>query len=165
MKNCESVSRRAPLTGSGQPWSGNRPHYTRKRWRATDAAGLVRIVMSWLGKLHEAQAEIAARKADHPWKLRLERVRGKLDYDGFARISSQSILDLLEVPQNRRTAGTYRILARLMTELGWTAVRVRDMTRGGYLEQVRGYCRDTRQRSHPTASDQERAPASSQCAV
>jgi hypothetical protein len=25
--------------------------------------------------------------------------------------------------------------------LGWTAVRVRGLTRGGYLEQVRGYCR------------------------
>ena len=25
---------------------------------------------------------------------------------------------------------------------GWTPVRVRDLTRGGYKEQVRGYCRD-----------------------
>ena len=31
-----------------------------------------------------------------------------------------------------------------MTELGWTAVRVRDLTRGGYKEQVRGYCREAR---------------------
>jgi hypothetical protein len=29
-----------------------------------------------------------------------------------------------------------------MRDLGWTAVRVRYLTRGGYLEQVRGYCRD-----------------------
>jgi hypothetical protein len=29
----------------------------------------------------------------------------------------------------------------LMAELGWTAVRVRDLTRGGYKEQVRGYVR------------------------
>jgi hypothetical protein len=29
-----------------------------------------------------------------------------------------------------------------MRELGWTGVRMRDMTRGGYLEQVRGYCRE-----------------------
>ena len=28
--------------------------------------------------------------------------------------------------------------------LGWSAVRVRDLTRGGYKEQVRGYCRDAR---------------------
>jgi hypothetical protein len=29
-----------------------------------------------------------------------------------------------------------------MAELGWTAVRVRDLTRGGYKEQVRGYVRN-----------------------
>jgi hypothetical protein len=28
-----------------------------------------------------------------------------------------------------------------MAELGWTPVRVRDFTRGGYKEQVRGYIR------------------------
>jgi hypothetical protein len=49
---------------------------------------------------------------------------------------------MLEVPQRSRTAGTYRRLAKLMAELGWSAVRVRDMTRGGYKEQVRGYVRD-----------------------
>ena len=47
----------------------------RKEKRAT--------TMSLLGKLKEAQAEIAARETDHPWKLRLERVRGKVDYDGL----------------------------------------------------------------------------------
>jgi len=75
------------------------------------------------------------------WPFRLERVRGKTGFDGLERVSSQSLLDMLEVPQRSRTAGTYRRLAKLMTELGWTAVRVRDLTRGGYKEQVRGYCR------------------------
>jgi hypothetical protein len=28
-----------------------------------------------------------------------------------------------------------------MAELGWTAVRVRGLTRGGYIEQVRGFAR------------------------
>ena len=51
-----------------------------------------------------------------------------------------------EVPQRSRTAGVFRRLSRVMTELGWTAVRVRDLTRGGYREQVRGYVRDTRNR-------------------
>jgi hypothetical protein len=60
------------------------------------------------------------------------------------RVSTQTLLDMLEVPQRSRTAGTYRRLAKLMAELGWTAVRVRDRTRGGYLEQVRGYVRDAR---------------------
>jgi hypothetical protein len=69
-------------------------------------------------------------------------VRGKVEFDGLERVTSQTILDALEVPQRSRTAGTYRRLAKLMAELGWTAVRVRDLTRGGYKEQVRGYVRD-----------------------
>jgi hypothetical protein len=102
--------------------------------------------VSLLGRLEKAQAELAARNAD-PWRFPLERVRGKIDFDGLERVSSQTLLDLLEVPQCSRRAGTYRRLAKLMAELGWTAVRVRGLTRGGYLEQVRGYCREARQRA------------------
>ena len=86
---------------------------------------------------------MAARNGDL-WRLSLERVRGKIDFDGLERVSTQTLLDILEVPQCNRRAGTYRRLAKLMAELGWTAVRVRDLTRGGYKEQVRGYCRDGR---------------------
>ena len=46
-----------------------------------------------------------------------------------------------------------------MAELGWTAVRVRDLTRGGYKEQVRGYCRDARCRA--TVPNREHAAAGS----
>jgi hypothetical protein len=99
--------------------------------------------MSWSGKLEQAKAETAARNID-PWRLPLERVRGKVDYDGIERVTTQMLLDVLEVPQRSRTAGTYRHLSKLMVELGWTAVRVRARTRGDYLEQVRGYCRDAR---------------------
>jgi hypothetical protein len=98
--------------------------------------------MSWLGKLHEAKAEIATPV--DPWMLRLERVRGKIDFDGLERLTTQSLLDILEVPQCDRRAPAYRRLARVMAELGWMAVRVRGLTRGAYLEQVRGYCRDHR---------------------
>jgi hypothetical protein len=76
--------------------------------------------------------------------LPLRRARGKVEFDGQERVSSQTILDMLEVPQRSRTAGTFRRLAKLMAELGWMAVRVRDLTRGGYKEQVRGYCRAPR---------------------
>jgi hypothetical protein len=100
-------------------------------------------VMSWLGKLEKAKAEIAATKVD-PWRFSLERVRGKIDYDGIERVTTQMLLDVLEVPQCRRRAGTYRKLSKLMVELGWTPVRVRARTRGDYLEQVRGYARDAR---------------------
>jgi hypothetical protein len=114
--------------------------------------------MSLLARLHEEQNKIAARNGD-PWLLRLERVQGQVDYDGIARVSTQTLLDILEVPQNRRTAGTYRLLKKTMAALGWTAVRVRDMTRGGYKEQVRGYCRDARNGHRSTVSDRDRTPA------
>jgi hypothetical protein len=96
-------------------------------------------------RMREETAKDAAAEHVDSWRLTLARVRGKVDfYDGLERVSSQTLLDLLEVLQRNRTAGTFRRLSKLMTELGWTAVRVRDLTRGGYLEQVRGYCRDAR---------------------
>ena len=92
----------------------------------------------------EVAKSVGAETAD-PWRLRLERVRGKVDFfDNLERVSSQTLLDLLEVPQRNRTAGTYRRLAKVMAELNWTATRVRDLTRGGYKEQVRDYCREHR---------------------
>jgi hypothetical protein len=102
--------------------------------------------MSLLGKLKAARTELEMH--EDPWLAPLQRVRGKVEFDGQERVSSQSLLDLLEVPQRSRTAGTYRRVAKLMTELGWTAVRVRDRTRGGYKEQVRGYVRDGHGNTH-----------------
>ena len=102
--------------------------------------------MTWLDKLHQIEAEIAARSTD-PWSVRLERVRGLVGDDGIERISTQTLFDHLEVLQRSRGAGACRRLALVMRELGWTPVRVRDLTRGGYKEQVRGYCREARANS------------------
>jgi hypothetical protein len=103
--------------------------------------------MSWQAAIDAArkqnQAEALARKGD-PWYLPLARLHGHTGDDGVERITTQAVLDLLEVPQCSRRAGTYRRLAKLMAELGWTAVRVRGLTRGGYLEQVRGFARTGR---------------------
>jgi len=103
--------------------------------------------MAWLTDLHERQAKIAGRNRD-PWRIRLERLRGRVGDDGIERISTQAVFDYLEILQRRRGAGACRRLANIMRELGWTPVRVRDLTRGGYKEQVRGYCRDTRANAH-----------------
>ena len=97
--------------------------------------------MSWLETLHLAKAELAEQSAD-PWRMPLERVGGQVGDDGIERITTQLLFDILEVPQRSRGAGACRRLAKLMAELGWMAVRVRGLTRGGYLEQVRGYCRE-----------------------
>ena len=95
--------------------------------------------MSFVEKMRASKAE-SAQPVD-PWRLRLERVRGTIGFDALERISTQTLMDILEVPQRKRTAGAYRQLAKVMSSLGWTAVRVRDLTRGGYKEQVRGYVR------------------------
>jgi hypothetical protein len=101
----------------------------------------------FMERLRQAEAEAVATETGDPWRHTLERVRGKIDFfDGLERVSSQTLLDLLKVPLRNRSAGTFRRLSKLMTELDWTAVRVRDLTRGGYKEQVRGYCRDARNR-------------------
>ncbi len=103
-------------------------------------------MLSFIEKLRQAQA-LAATPVD-TWRLRLERLRGQIGDDGIERITTQTLFDHLEVLQRSRGAGASRRLAKAMRDLGWTPVRVRDMTRGGYLEQVRGYCRDARCRSH-----------------
>ena len=71
-------------------------------------------------------------------------MRGTTGFDGLERISTQTLMDILGVEQRERSAGSYRHLAKIMSDLGWAAVRVRDLTRGGYKEQVRGYVRDAR---------------------
>ena len=98
--------------------------------------------MSLLGRLNAAKAEL--EMPEDPWLAPLQRVRGKIEFDGLERVSSQMILDLLQVPQHSRTAGTYRRVARLMAELGWSPIRVRDLNGRGFREQVRGYVRDVR---------------------
>ena len=100
--------------------------------------------MSLMHKLAIASAKLDARKNADAWHLRLERLRGQIGDDGIERVSTQHVFDVLEVPQRSRGSGACRRLSKVMVELGWTPVRVRDLTRGGYLEQVRGYTRDAR---------------------
>jgi hypothetical protein len=89
-----------------------------------------------------AHAE-AAQPVD-PWRLPLERVRGKTGSNGVEHITTQMVLDVLGVEQRKRTAGEYRRLAKLMAELGWRPIRVRDLNGRGFREQIRGYMRDAR---------------------
>ena len=98
-------------------------------------------VMDFLSRSQKEQEKLAAQDGD-PWRLRLERVRGKVGDDGIERVSTQRLFDHLEVLQRSRGAGASRRLAKIMRDLGWTPVRVRDLTCGGYKEQIRGYCRD-----------------------
>jgi hypothetical protein len=98
-------------------------------------------VMGFLADLESARKEKLARRTE-PWRLPLARLRGVIGDDGVERVTTQNVFDVLQIPQRRRGAGACRRLAKVMAQLGWTAVRVRGVTRGGYLEQVRGYARD-----------------------
>jgi hypothetical protein len=103
--------------------------------------------LSWMERLRKIKETAAADRTLDPWRLPLERLRGEIGDDGVERVTTQVAFDILEIPQGSRGAGASRRLAKLMTVLGWTAVRVRGRTRGGYREQVRGYCRDARHES------------------
>jgi hypothetical protein len=96
---------------------------------------------SFLENLKAGREAVRARNAD-PWRLRLEGVRGKIGDDAIERVSTQSVLDLLEVPQRRRDAGACRRLATLMRELGWHPIKARGLTPTGVRDQIRGWARD-----------------------
>lgn len=98
--------------------------------------------MSFIGKLQQKRDELRAQQAD-PWYIRLERAHGKLGDDNVERVSTQTLFDLLEISQRGRTAAAGRRLAKIMRELGWTSVKARGLTPGGFKDQVRGYARDT----------------------
>jgi hypothetical protein len=100
--------------------------------------------MSWIELLRQKKAEAQAKEPGDPWRLPLERVRGKTWDDGIERVSTQALFDILEVPQRRRNAGACRRLAKIMRELGWTPIKARGLTQGGFRDQVRGYARDKR---------------------
>jgi hypothetical protein len=98
--------------------------------------------MSFIASLTLARAQ-ARKTAKDPWHLRLEGLRGKKWDDGIERISTQTIFDILEIPHRSRGAGACRRLATLMRDFGWSPIKARGLTPGGFRDQVRGYARDT----------------------
>jgi len=104
--------------------------------------------ISFVELLRQTRTEALARQSD-PWRLRLERVRGKVGDDGIERVSTQTLFDVLEVSQRGRTAGACRRLAKIMRELGWSPIKARGMTQTGVRDQVRGYGRESRHKGKP----------------
>jgi len=99
--------------------------------------------MPFIGTLEALRDQMRAQSAQQsdPWRLRLERARGKIGDDGVERVSTQSLFDLLEVPQRNRNPAAARRLAKIMRELGWGPIKARGLTPGGFTDQVRGYAR------------------------
>src|SRR4029079_12406153 len=85
------------------------------------ANGGIMRALSFRDRMREEAAKAVAAEHVDPWRLTLARVRGTIDsYDRLERISSQTLLDLLEIPQRNRTAGIFRRLSKNMAELSWT---------------------------------------------
>jgi hypothetical protein len=98
-------------------------------------------VTSFWAKLQQASADLA--QPVDPWRLPLERLRGRVGDDGVERIATQAVFDALEVPQHNRGAGACRRLAAIMRDLHWRPIKARGLNQRGLLEQIRGYARDT----------------------
>ena len=96
--------------------------------------------MSFTASLKRTRDQLRAQQAE-PWCVRLEGARGKLDDEGVERISTQTLFDILDLPQRSRNAAAGRKVAKIMRELGWTAVKARGLTPSGFKDQVRGYAR------------------------
>jgi hypothetical protein len=96
-----------------------------------------RWLMAWLGRLDQARAELAERRAD-PWRKKLEgAVRG------IEAISTAALLDLLRVPA---TTGTARRLAKIMRGLNFIPIKSRRLMPGGFRDTVtRGWARPLRE--------------------
>jgi hypothetical protein len=101
-----------------------------------------RAPMAWVDMLRATAQQARQQRTAHPWAAPIERLKGKIGSDGVERISTQAVFDVIGVPQCERSAVACSALAKLMMGAGWTAVRFRGITRGGYLDQVRGYARE-----------------------
>jgi hypothetical protein len=107
--------------------------------------------MPWVTKLRMIAEQARQQRAAHPWEAPIGRLKGKISSDGIERISTQLVFDYLDVPQCERAAVACSTLSKLMQAQGWSPVRFRGITRGGFLDQVRGYAREAA-RSSPARS-------------
>ena len=100
--------------------------------------------MPFVTLLEEAKSAAMTATAADPWALPIARLKGQVGTDGVERISTQAVLDILEVVQKDRKRSTFTRLSKLMREAGWVPIRARDLTRGGGAkkDQARGYARD-----------------------
>ena len=109
---------------------------------------------TFVERLREAEAKAAAvaqmKGNEDPWFYPLSRVRGKMHpyaEPGIERITTAALMDVLEVPMKERRTSVHKRIARIMRELHWMPVRVRDL-RSVRGENIRGYMRQLCDRPH-----------------
>ena len=92
--------------------------------------------MFFLGKLHQAQAELAERDADPLREKVAAAVRG------MDAVSTAALLDLIGLA---RTTGNGRRIAHSMRSLGFVPIKSRRLMPGGYRDTMtRGWARPVR---------------------
>lgn len=96
--------------------------------------------MSWLGRLHQARAELIERSTD-PWRKKLEdAVRGK------EAVSTSALLELLELLDVPKTTANARRIAEAMRSMGFIPIKSRRLMPGGFRDTVaRGWSRPIRE--------------------
>ena len=109
--------------------------------------------MSWLGRLHQARAELVERSTD-PWRKKLEdAVRGK------EAVSTSALLELLDVP---KTTANARRIAEAMRSMGFIPIKSRRLMPGGFRDTVaRGWARPVREfgyRTNPPQGEKVQSP-------
>jgi hypothetical protein len=106
--------------------------------------------MSFLDKLHRAEAELAKRSAD-PFRQKIEAAtRGK------ETISSAALLDLIDLP---KTTGNARRVGKTMRSLGFVPIKSRRLMPGGFRDTVaRGWARPFRETRFSTPRSSKPAP-------
>jgi hypothetical protein len=110
----------------------------------------------------ELAARQVQRKKEEPWLDALRNVCGQVGRDGVERISTEGLFDLLELPAARRKLPAQKRLSKVMRELNWSAIRMRNFNRGGYREQVRGYARAVERKPLRRADPRPRSRAPAQ---
>jgi hypothetical protein len=94
------------------------------------------VVVSFMQRLEEAQAEMAQRNADPLRQKVIATVRG------MDEISTHALLDLIDLP---KTTGNGRRLAVTMRSLGFVPIKSRRLMPGGWRDTVtRGWARPIR---------------------
>jgi hypothetical protein len=96
---------------------------------------------SFLQSLRAGAATKRHRGAEHPWLVKLRKLKGRVGHDGVERVSTSDVFDVLEIPMRRRPSETIQ-LSRLMRALGWSPIRARGLYPGSYRDRVRGYARE-----------------------
>ena len=94
--------------------------------------------MSFVERLRDNRQTI---KPSDPWTAPLRNIRGQIGHDGVARISTDRVFEIMDIPRLKRTPEAAKRLKLLMVDLGWTPVRSRHVNSRGRASRVRGYAR------------------------